>query len=62
MHAAQACTTHVILGRTAKEVYENACKASELAQKDFSVVYKVLEGAAEAQAAKNAAKNGDSTS
>jgi 3-hydroxyisobutyrate dehydrogenase-like beta-hydroxyacid dehydrogenase len=62
MHAAEAFTTPVVLGRTAKEMYENVCKASVLAQKDFSVVYKVLEGAAEAQAAKNAAANGNSTS
>ena len=52
--AIQAATTFsspLILGSTAKEVYENVAKHDTLSQKDFSVVYQVLKVAAEAQAA-----------
>jgi 3-hydroxyisobutyrate dehydrogenase-like beta-hydroxyacid dehydrogenase len=49
IHAADAFTSPLILGFTAKEVYENVAKQSSLAQKDFSVVYQVLKVAAEAQ-------------
>lgn len=54
IHAAHAFTSPLILGSTAKEVYENVAKKSELAQKDFSVVYEVFRLAAEAQASKKA--------
>lgn len=52
IHAARSSTVPLILGGTAKEVYENVAKRPDLAQKDFSVVYQVLKVAAEAQAAK----------
>jgi hypothetical protein len=52
IHAAATLTSPLILGATAKEVYENVAKQSSLAQKDFSVVYQVLKVAAEAQLSK----------
>lgn len=52
LHAASTFTSPLILGATAKDVYENVAKQSSLAQKDFSVVYQVLKVAAEAQESK----------
>ncbi|CCA75021.1 probable 3-hydroxyisobutyrate dehydrogenase, mitochondrial precursor [Serendipita indica DSM 11827] len=51
LQAASTFTSPLILGATAKDVYENVAKHGTLAQKDFSVVYQVLKVAAEAQAA-----------
>ncbi|KAG8782270.1 hypothetical protein FRC20_007785 [Serendipita sp. 405] len=53
LHAARTVTSPLILGTTAKDVYENVAKQSSLAQKDFSVVYQVLKVAAEAQTTKS---------
>ena len=52
LHAAESFTSPLILGATAKEVYENVAKRSDLSQKDFSIVYQVLKVAAEAQSLK----------
>lgn len=53
IHAASTFTSPLILGLAAKDVYENVAKQTELAHKDFSVVYEVLRVAADAQFAKN---------
>lgn len=56
LHAASSYTTPLILGATAKEVYENVAQRTDLAHRDFSVVYQALKVAADAEGAKKNAE------
>jgi 3-hydroxyisobutyrate dehydrogenase-like beta-hydroxyacid dehydrogenase len=56
LHAASSYTTPLILGGTAKEVYENVAQRNDLAHRDFSVVYQALKVAADAESAKKNAE------
>ena len=56
LHAASSYTTPLILGITAKEVYENVAQRTDLAHRDFSVVYQALKVAADAESAKKNAE------
>jgi 3-hydroxyisobutyrate dehydrogenase-like beta-hydroxyacid dehydrogenase len=52
LQAASSYTTPLVLGVTAKEVYENVAQRTDFAHRDFSVVYQALKVAADAKSAK----------